>query len=415
MSLPLTKTFCVLLVLGSLLLLSWNNTSATLPGDIDNGGGGGGSGGGVGATPPLWTFNGATHLLTTPVDRGNETVRARQAAFGRSVDDERQIDLYITDDGANGCDDAHYAGWLDVVRRAGNERVASHVVDHETIALAATHDKQAAQGTKRAADQTWILLQRGECAFVDKVRRAQRLADSAGANGSRVGVVIGDDGSSYDSLVTMFARDAADVDLPSLFVTRSSYGVLRQAAYGDRLLRIRLEPQELGTDWPLLDTLVFICLSPLCTLLVVYAILHLRRRRLHRQNILPPDYVARLPLLPFLAKEGVNGDCVICLESFVEDEEVLQLPCKHLYHAPCVTRWLVERKRICPICKRDVAKGVDGVVDEQEVEASIGVARPSTVRSLSSAAEHVQTTTASQEQSTESTPLLQQQRQEQQQ
>ena len=48
----------------------------------------------------------------------------------------------------------------------------------------------------------------------------------------------------------------------------------------------------------------------------------------------------------------------------VEDEEVLQLPCKHLYHAPCVTRWLVERKRICPICKRDVAKGVDGVLDE---------------------------------------------------
>lgn len=203
------------------------------------------------------------------------------------------------------------------------------------------------------------MLLRGECAFIEKVRTAQ----AAGYEG----VIIGDDGSSYDSLITMFARAAEDVVVPSLFVTHQSYTVLREAAKGASALLITVDSSEMRTDWPLLDTLVFICFSPLCTLFIVYVVLYFRRRRLHLSNILPPAYLSKLETVEYMAKDGVNAECVICLDSFEDEEKVLELPCKHLYHEDCIRKWLIERKKICPICKRDVSVGIDvreGRIDE---------------------------------------------------
>lgn len=230
---------------------------------------------------------------------------------------------------------------------------------------------------------------RGQCSFVDKIRKAQ----GAGYHG----VVVGDDGSSYDSLLTMFAKSTSDVVIPSLFVTHQSYTVLRAAAAssndGSDVLPLTIEASELKTDWPLLDTLIFICFSPLCTLLIVYIVLFFRRRRLHLNNILPPAYLSKLETVEYMAKDGVNAECVICLETFEEEEKLLELPCKHLYHGECIRKWLIERKKICPICKRDVSVGIDvreGRIDESQIQSSIA----QDDRTLSGAA------------ATEETPLL---------
>lgn len=80
---------------------------------------------------------------------------------------------------------------------------------------------------------------------------------------------------------------------------------------------------------------------------------------MHLESILPAIYLDKLNTISYLAKEGVNTDCVICLDEFREGEDLLELPCKHLFHKGCVSKWLVERKKICPICKRDVVVGVD--------------------------------------------------------
>ena len=50
-------------------------------------------------------------------------------------------------------------------------------------------------------------------------------------------------------------------------------------------------------------------------------------------------------------KEG----CVICMEDFEDgdsaanEKQVIDLPCKHLLHAKCLTQWM-EKNVICPIC-----------------------------------------------------------------
>ncbi|UJR07836.1 hypothetical protein I4U23_012119 [Adineta vaga] len=46
-------------------------------------------------------------------------------------------------------------------------------------------------------------------------------------------------------------------------------------------------------------------------------------------------------------------ECVICRMEYEPNEQVKKLPCGHLFHANCVTRWLV-RTRVCPTCRQRI-------------------------------------------------------------
>jgi len=45
-----------------------------------------------------------------------------------------------------------------------------------------------------------------------------------------------------------------------------------------------------------------------------------------------------------------TGICTVCLEEFQDGEEILVLPCRHIFHDPCVMQWL-EKEGACPFCK----------------------------------------------------------------
>lgn len=56
---------------------------------------------------------------------------------------------------------------------------------------------------------------------------------------------------------------------------------------------------------------------------------------------------------------GRQVECVVCLEEYVDGEsKVMSLPCGHEFHAECITPWLVNRRRTCPICKGDVVRSL---------------------------------------------------------
>ena len=42
--------------------------------------------------------------------------------------------------------------------------------------------------------------------------------------------------------------------------------------------------------------------------------------------------------------------CTICLEDFMEGEEIVLCPCKHCFHQHCIKDWL-RMKNSCPVCK----------------------------------------------------------------
>ncbi|KAI8868698.1 hypothetical protein GQ42DRAFT_124881, partial [Ramicandelaber brevisporus] len=195
------------------------------------------------------------------------------------------------------------------------------------------------------SDDPWIaLVQRGKCAFVDKVRNAQ----AAGA----VGVIVGDRESN--TLLTMYsAEDTSDIEIPAVYVGRSAYFELRaMAALPTPPVEVVLLHEDIE-PMPLLDILVITVLSPTLMMAIVYLMHRLRVRQQRKRDLAPveaPLENIRTSVNPHMQDPT---DCAICLEDYIDDDVIRVLPCRHQYHANCVDPWLTTRKRFCPICKQD--------------------------------------------------------------
>lgn len=44
--------------------------------------------------------------------------------------------------------------------------------------------------------------------------------------------------------------------------------------------------------------------------------------------------------------------CAICLNNYMEYDQLRLLPCQHHFHAICVDRWIMERRK-CPVCRHN--------------------------------------------------------------
>ncbi|CAK0779108.1 hypothetical protein CVIRNUC_004697 [Coccomyxa viridis] len=64
-------------------------------------------------------------------------------------------------------------------------------------------------------------------------------------------------------------------------------------------------------------------------------------------------YTSRFPPGGARSEEEEEEQCAVCRMEFEPEEEVVALPCKHLYHGECISQWLKDRKA-CPICGREL-------------------------------------------------------------
>ncbi|KAL2525440.1 E3 ubiquitin-protein ligase AIP2 [Abeliophyllum distichum] len=67
--------------------------------------------------------------------------------------------------------------------------------------------------------------------------------------------------------------------------------------------------------------------------------------------------VAKLPVTTVteevLAKLGEDAVCSICQENLVANDKMQELPCKHMFHPPCLKPWL-DVHNSCPICRHEL-------------------------------------------------------------
>ncbi|KAG0304972.1 hypothetical protein BGZ98_004761 [Dissophora globulifera] len=197
--------------------------------------------------------------------------------------------------------------------------------------------------------QSWVALveRGGDCSFVDKVRHMQ-------ASGAKA-VVVGD--NQHSGLITMQARESTwDVHIPSVFIAQNHYRELQYLGLEfEKAYLIKMSPEDM--NWPLLDVIILIVLSPALVVVFLYFLWKIRVRQQHVVDKAPTDVVTNLPIKVFYGaklKENDPVECAICLDEFEDEVELRVLPCRHEYHVACIDNWLTTRKKFCPICKRDV-------------------------------------------------------------
>ncbi|XVE76708.1 hypothetical protein DITRI_Ditri13aG0003200 [Diplodiscus trichospermus] len=55
----------------------------------------------------------------------------------------------------------------------------------------------------------------------------------------------------------------------------------------------------------------------------------------------------------FFSRKKSRERCVICQIRYKRGERQMKLPCNHIYHSECITKWLSINK-ICPVCNNEV-------------------------------------------------------------
>jgi RING-like zinc finger len=110
---------------------------------------------------------------------------------------------------------------------------------------------------------------------------------------------------------------------------------------------IQMLPDDLLT-WPLLDVLVIVILSPSIMMIFIYISWRVRQRQRRQKDLAPQNVVTNLPVKVFRQverKENEPEECAICLEDYVDGDELRILPCRHEFHVGCVDAWLTTRKK----------------------------------------------------------------------
>ncbi|KAJ3760608.1 hypothetical protein EV360DRAFT_81026 [Lentinula raphanica] len=263
--------------------------------------------------------------------------------------------------------------------------------------------------------ESWIaLVQRGKCEFVNKVREAQRL----GARAVVVGGDDPEISGYPDTLVNMYSpEDASDVQIAATFIKYSDYTELYRlistsntSHAGLRTLSLLITAEYSAWEWysPII-TFIIILLLPSILTFITLLIHRIRAARAAQRDRAPEEFVHSLPWRvwtgsgwekhegtedanaavnsfdvdiegsPRSSVEGVQDlsetshpsssnpnqessqpwfesqtECAICLSDFEKGDKVRVLPCHHLFHMHEVDEWLIQRKKLCPVCKADV-------------------------------------------------------------
>ncbi|GAA5882057.1 hypothetical protein JCM1840_004240 [Sporobolomyces johnsonii] len=90
----------------------------------------------------------------------------------------------------------------------------------------------------------------------------------------------------------------------------------------------------------------------------------------------PDDMIEKLPRIKasedLLSHDSIN-DCPICQDAFQLSEELIPLPCRHLFHSDCIVPWL-KTSGTCPVCRHALVPqpGQEGYTGPGEATAATG-------------------------------------------
>jgi hypothetical protein len=184
------------------------------------------------------------------------------------------------------------------------------------------------------------------CKFTVKVQNAQNAGYAA--------VIVYNVPGMKNELAIMNAEPRSDGDnitIPSVFVLEDA-GTVLLAAGNNTIATVTSDQFPEFSQYFTTMAAAAVCSLLLFAMVVVY-----RRQHRYANSIRSAPRMTRRQAINLPTREPSEADknenCCICLDSYHDGEVITDLPCGHFFHKSCIDPWLVERTRVCPICKRD--------------------------------------------------------------
>mmetsp|Transcript_6990 Transcript_6990/g.10668 ORF Transcript_6990/g.10668 Transcript_6990/m.10668 type:complete len:332 (+) Transcript_6990:70-1065(+) len=217
-----------------------------------------------------------------------------------------------------------------------------------------------------------VLAIRGNCTFYLKAVHAMNAGASA--------VVIGNNYTNDDEIFMSRSdgtENLPEVTIPTVFINGIDYAEIleyyAEVTSGNQTLTAELNQKgDVGAKrrpkFHILPPIIL--MSVWVSIIGMYFCRKVLVRYVSRQNRMAA--MRDVPTVPYQEmKEEDTGDnnddshsdapqrvlnsrCVICMEDFVEGEDVKVLPCGHGFHAHCIDPWLANQSDRCPLCNQSL-------------------------------------------------------------
>jgi hypothetical protein len=66
-------------------------------------------------------------------------------------------------------------------------------------------------------------------------------------------------------------------------------------------------------------------------------------------------------LKKYILKNNVDDKCLICFDNLEIGQEIIELPCIHIYHSNCINEYLTKYNYKCPCCKDEVGRPIHNI------------------------------------------------------
>lgn len=85
------------------------------------------------------------------------------------------------------------------------------------------------------------------------------------------------------------------------------------------------------------------------------------------KNVLDPEAKDTLRVTTYKSTDKINIECPITQENFLDDTEVIVLPCKHIFMPSAIKQWVCEESASCPICREKLPSIEKKVIDNETI------------------------------------------------
>jgi len=70
------------------------------------------------------------------------------------------------------------------------------------------------------------------------------------------------------------------------------------------------------------------------------------------QPIVSTEDFEKLPIE--ILNETIDNDCAICIDKLKKGNEIIKLPCNHLFHVDCIKSYFLNYNNKCPMCRSNI-------------------------------------------------------------